>query len=307
MPAAKQELLYESDKKCGLLRNNHHKNAARIVQMRDSPHRAREWIRMGRVALRGAADFPIGGINVASFFDEPFVHHSPTGSLIVSNSSQDHPRRRAIDLNRRGAPRKCGGAIISPCVFHALLAAASLQIIAPPHSSAALRPLQVRRAPHAPVAGPPMPRGWSRGTSRRRPMAAIGFVNGTIDTGFVGQLKTLSIRAAIETPDQPQQERRRSARLSGVFRRRRDRRGLDPRRAGFGRTLCVAEPRRSRVRAAPPLCEPRPRRRAGWRGRLRPHLEPRRLRRASTPRRFRGAGLWRALPLNFRWAGGHRA
>ena len=29
-------------------------------------------------------------------------------------------------------------------------------------------------------------------------MAAIGFVNGTIDTGFVGQLKTLSIRAAIE-------------------------------------------------------------------------------------------------------------
>lgn len=29
-------------------------------------------------------------------------------------------------------------------------------------------------------------------------MAAIGFVNGTIDKGFVGQLKTLSIRAAIE-------------------------------------------------------------------------------------------------------------
>jgi uncharacterized protein (DUF736 family) len=29
-------------------------------------------------------------------------------------------------------------------------------------------------------------------------MAAIGFVNGTIETGFVGQLKTLSIRAAIE-------------------------------------------------------------------------------------------------------------
>src|SRR3546814_17272264 len=33
---------------------------------------------------------------------------------------------------------------------------------------------------------------------RRRPMAAIGFVNGTIEGGFVGQLKTLSIRAAIE-------------------------------------------------------------------------------------------------------------
>src|SRR3546814_5455274 len=33
---------------------------------------------------------------------------------------------------------------------------------------------------------------------RRRPMAAIGFVNGTIEKGFVGQLKTLSIRAAIE-------------------------------------------------------------------------------------------------------------
>ena len=29
-------------------------------------------------------------------------------------------------------------------------------------------------------------------------MAAIGFVNGTIDKGFVGQLKTLSIRASIE-------------------------------------------------------------------------------------------------------------
>src|SRR3546814_4312744 len=43
-----------------------------------------------------------------------------------------------------------------------------------------------------------MPRGWSRGTSRRRPMAAIGFVNGTIKEGFVGQLKTLTIRAAIE-------------------------------------------------------------------------------------------------------------
>ena len=30
-------------------------------------------------------------------------------------------------------------------------------------------------------------------------MAAIGFVNGTIETGFVGQLKTLSIRAANRT------------------------------------------------------------------------------------------------------------
>ena len=29
-------------------------------------------------------------------------------------------------------------------------------------------------------------------------MAAIGFVNGTIEKGFVGQLKTLSIRAGIE-------------------------------------------------------------------------------------------------------------
>ena len=29
-------------------------------------------------------------------------------------------------------------------------------------------------------------------------MAAIGFVNGTIEEGFLGQLKTLSIRAAIE-------------------------------------------------------------------------------------------------------------
>lgn len=29
-------------------------------------------------------------------------------------------------------------------------------------------------------------------------MAAIGYVNGTIEQGFVGQLKTLSIRASIE-------------------------------------------------------------------------------------------------------------
>ena len=29
-------------------------------------------------------------------------------------------------------------------------------------------------------------------------MAAIGFVNGTIEKGFVGQLKTLSIRASID-------------------------------------------------------------------------------------------------------------
>lgn len=29
-------------------------------------------------------------------------------------------------------------------------------------------------------------------------MAAIGFVNGTIEKGFMGQLKTLSIRASIE-------------------------------------------------------------------------------------------------------------
>ena len=34
-------------------------------------------------------------------------------------------------------------------------------------------------------------------------MAAIGFVNGTIEEGFVGQLKTLSIRAAIEIRTNP--------------------------------------------------------------------------------------------------------
>ncbi|WP_332818974.1 DUF736 domain-containing protein [Sphingopyxis sp.] len=34
-------------------------------------------------------------------------------------------------------------------------------------------------------------------------MAAIGFVNGTIEKGFVGQLKTLSIRAAIEIRTNP--------------------------------------------------------------------------------------------------------
>lgn len=34
-------------------------------------------------------------------------------------------------------------------------------------------------------------------------MAAIGFVNGSIEKGFVGQLKTLSIRAAIEIRPNP--------------------------------------------------------------------------------------------------------
>ena len=34
-------------------------------------------------------------------------------------------------------------------------------------------------------------------------MAAIGFVNGTIEKGFVGQLKTLSIRASIEIRTNP--------------------------------------------------------------------------------------------------------
>ena len=34
-------------------------------------------------------------------------------------------------------------------------------------------------------------------------MAAIGFVNGTIEKGFVGQLRTLSIRAAIEIRPNP--------------------------------------------------------------------------------------------------------
>ena len=34
-------------------------------------------------------------------------------------------------------------------------------------------------------------------------MASIGFVNGTIEKGFVGQLKTLSIRAAIEIRTNP--------------------------------------------------------------------------------------------------------
>ncbi|GGJ64338.1 hypothetical protein CDQ92_00565 [Sphingopyxis bauzanensis] len=34
-------------------------------------------------------------------------------------------------------------------------------------------------------------------------MASIGFVNGTIEKGFVGQLKTLSIRASIEIRTNP--------------------------------------------------------------------------------------------------------
>src|SRR3546814_21055368 len=44
----------------------------------------------------------------------------------------------------------------------------------------------------------PCRRDGPAANSRRRPMAAIGFVNGTIKEGFVGQLKTLTIRAAIE-------------------------------------------------------------------------------------------------------------
>src|SRR3546814_7612393 len=44
----------------------------------------------------------------------------------------------------------------------------------------------------------PCRRDGPAANSRRRPMAAIGFVNGTIKEGFVGQLKTLTIHAAIE-------------------------------------------------------------------------------------------------------------
>src|SRR5690606_38401859 len=59
--------------------------------------------------------------------------------------------------------------------------------------------LRVRAGSGAPVLSLLTPRGWSSAAnSRRRTMAAIGFVNGTIEKGFVGQLKTLSIRASIE-------------------------------------------------------------------------------------------------------------
>src|SRR3546814_14098487 len=44
----------------------------------------------------------------------------------------------------------------------------------------------------------PCRRDGPAANSRRRPMAAIGFVNGTIKEGFVGQLQNLKIRAAIE-------------------------------------------------------------------------------------------------------------
>ena len=64
-------------------------------------------------------------------------------------------------------------------------------------------------------------------------------------------------------PPEPEQGGRDPARLPGLFGRRRDRRGLGPHRRGFGEGLCVAEPRRPRIRAAPPLCEPRPRRGPG--------------------------------------------
>lgn len=55
------------------MRNNHHQNAARTVQMRDSPPQARESIRIGRivsfVALRA---FQFGGITLALLSTSPF-------------------------------------------------------------------------------------------------------------------------------------------------------------------------------------------------------------------------------------------
>jgi uncharacterized protein (DUF736 family) len=58
-------------------------------------------------------------------------------------------------------------------------------------------PAGARPAPAAILlnAVPGQPR---RACRRRCIMAAIGFVNGTIEEGFSGQLRTLSIRAAIE-------------------------------------------------------------------------------------------------------------
>ena len=120
-------------------------------------------------------------------------------------------------------------------------------------------------------------------------MAAIGFVNGAIETGFVGQLKTLSIRAAIEI----RTNRSKAGDVQPDYRVYSE--GVEI-GAGWIRVGQVSgEPYVSLSLAAP---EFGPRRRAGWRRRLRAHLEPRRLRRASTPRR----GLRRgALPcLAFR-------
>ncbi|MFN3817534.1 hypothetical protein [Blastomonas sp.] len=47
--------------------------------------------------------------------------------IIVRIEPKTIPVDGRVDLDRRGDPRKSGGAIISPRVCHALLAAASLQ------------------------------------------------------------------------------------------------------------------------------------------------------------------------------------
>lgn len=88
----------------------------------------------------------------------PFGYRWPFVSFSLHRTMS---RRRASDLDRRGAPRNHRRTIISPRVCHALLAPASLQIIARLKSSASLRPFRVRAAPSRRSFGPPMPRGWS--------------------------------------------------------------------------------------------------------------------------------------------------
>src|SRR3546814_18019963 len=67
-----------------------------------------------------------------------------------------------FDLDRRGVPRKCGGASISPPAVPAPRG----RFAANNHAAALLRfaaALRVRAAPHAPVSGPPISQGWSCG------------------------------------------------------------------------------------------------------------------------------------------------
>ncbi len=215
-------------------------------------------------------------------------------------------RRRAKDWTGAAPRETIGLRLFPPRVCHALLAAASRSNNRLPQVLRFAAALSGSHGAIAPVLRSAQAAGMvPAAVLRRRKMAAIGYVNGSIDKGFVGQLKTLTIRAGIEV----RTNRSKAGETQPDYRvysdERRDRRGLDPRRGAFGQGICVADACRPRVRTAPALLQPRPRRRAGRRRQLCADLESGRLIAAlERPRTGDGAGAFRCSDYQsgFRWA-----
>lgn len=126
MPAAGQELLYEFAKTaccCVTIIVKMPLDCSDVGLAHSSTRIDRH--RRGR-ELRGAVGIPIRRNRVGGSADEPFLPRSTPAALSSRTQARTIPGDGRVDLDRRGAPRKCGGAIISPRVCHALLAAAAL-------------------------------------------------------------------------------------------------------------------------------------------------------------------------------------